>query len=114
MSLSRSERRAANKAGGYDANQVKSILDTERERLRKEFQDSTYPIVRDTVDMYTIAMCTVLHDKFGFGHERLRRALTQINDMADSMTAGYVSVEDCRQMLVEDVNIQIGGRKNAG
>lgn len=47
-------------------------------------------------------MFTVMRDKQGWGTVRLRRLWGQINDLADSVSKGYVSINDLMKVLDED------------
>lgn len=108
MVHNRQERRQANKAGGYDANRVKQILEIETKKLREEFAQQSHQIVNTTVEMYSIALATVLHDKEGFGKVRLGRTLDNVDKLCGSMVDDYVTMADCRNMLSEELGIQIG------
>jgi len=47
----------------------------------------------------------VLHDKWGFGKVRLTRFLDQLYDLLESIEQGYLTVEDCKKVLLEECKI---------
>lgn len=58
-------------------------------------------------DVVLLATMTVLHDKFGFGTERLTRFYTQFLSTMDSLTQGFVSVYDLNEQLVKETGILV-------
>ena len=54
-----------------------------------------------------ILLLSVMHDKWGFGKKRLARILSQLDDLADSISRGYVRLEDLRVMIEEECKIQV-------
>lgn len=65
------------------------------ERAKKQAFDSA---VRTTWAI----LFTVMRDKQGWGYVRLRRLWGQIDDLADSIAKGRVSVEDLIKELKKD------------
>jgi len=53
------------------------------------------------------AIVMVLHDKFGFGKQRLHKAVTEINALFDSITDGYLSIDDMEQTIKEEYDITL-------
>lgn len=48
---------------------------------------------------------TVMIDKEGYGKKRLNRIWKEVCDLSDSITKGYVSVNDLMQVLDEEMGI---------
>lgn len=51
-----------------------------------------------------MAVCAmaVLHDKFGFGKDRGKRFIAELENLTDSVNRGYVKTGELMQMLVDD------------
>lgn len=114
--LNRKTRREYNRQGGMNATTVKALVSKEVSDLRAEFEARSRAMVRDTVQIMLIATATVLHDKWGFGHDRLRRMLDQIDALSDSMTEDRASIEDFQKVLLEEtgINLPFGTSKTNG
>lgn len=52
---------------------------------------------------------TAMRDKEGWGVKRLRRLWDEVNELADSISKGYVSVEDLKKALEEEAGIVLKG-----
>lgn len=63
-------------------------------------------IGRVTSFMMAIVM-TVLYDKEGFAPEDLRRVIAEMNDLSDSVSKCYVSVNDLLKTLHEETGINV-------
>lgn len=50
---------------------------------------------------------SVLRDKEGFGPARLRRILDEMNERADSIRNGYVTIQDLHTVLKEEAGIEL-------
>lgn len=60
---------------------------------------------------------SVLRDKEGFGPKRLRRVLDALNECADSIQNGYVTIQDLQTALKEEAGIELtfsGARPGGG
>lgn len=68
----------------------------------------TANLASDTVLLVTM---TVLHDKFGFGTERLTRFYTQFQSTMDSLTRGFVSVYDLNEQLAKETGVWVFDRE---
>lgn len=75
---------------------IKAAKDDERQRIFKF-----------VADYYSAAIALVLHDKWGFGHDRLVRVVGQINAMYESILDEYVDIEDIRKALLEETGIEL-------
>lgn len=56
--------------------------------------------------------CLVLHDKWGYGKQRIERFVWQCIDMLNAFNDGYLTVEDIHQTLKKECGVVIG--KGAG
>lgn len=54
-----------------------------------------------------ILFFSILRDKEGFGPKRLRRVLDALNERADSIQNGYVTIQDLRDTLKEEAGIEL-------
>ena len=52
-------------------------------------------------------MCIQLHDKWGWGQVRLTRLLDQVQETFDAIDEKYVSVEDLKKILSDEIGIEI-------
>lgn len=54
-----------------------------------------------------VLFLTVMRDKEGYGVKRLQRVYDHIQDLADSITKGYVNLFDLEKVLREEANINV-------
>ena len=54
-----------------------------------------------------ILFFSTLRDKEGFDPKRLRRVLTGINQYADSIRGGYITIQDLQNTLKEEAGIEL-------
>ena len=59
----------------------------------------------DAVTMVWAIFFTVMHDKYGFGTKRLRKLWKHVNELADSITKGYVKISDLEKTLAEELGV---------
>lgn len=57
--------------------------------------------------MYSAAMLVVLHDKFGFGVERLNRVFTQVQDLFTECRDRDIEHSDLAQVLMDELGINL-------
>ncbi len=57
---------------------------------------------------------SALRDKEGFGPKRLRRVLDAMNDYADSIQNGYVTIQDLQDTLKEEAGIELTFNRPGG
>lgn len=57
------------------------------------------------VHQSAVLFCTVLRDKWGWGHIRLSRINTQLNDKAEAVALGYASVKDMEKALNKESGV---------
>lgn len=69
-------------------------------RMKKE-------ITKSSVEKAFIIFFTVMHDKWGFGQERLARLLQQIIDLSEMIdqTPHYVTLEQLKKTLRDELGI---------
>ena len=48
-----------------------------------------------------------LHDKWGWGHVRIKRLLEQVDDVFDSIHKNYVSIGDLQKTILDEIGIDI-------
>ena len=70
-------------------------------------EDERKRIFKFVADYYSAAITLVLHDKWGFGHDRLVRVVSQINEIYESILDEYVNIEDIRKALLEETGIEL-------
>lgn len=56
--------------------------------------------------MYSVAVAMVLRDKYGFGEVRMKRIMKEITEQFEMITEGYVSLDDMKKVLLEEVKIK--------
>ena len=64
-------------------------------------------VAQDSFDMYAAVVLTVLRDKFGYGHVRLKRALDAMNSLCGELTKGRITHEELIQVLLDEANIDL-------
>lgn len=69
--------------------------------------DERKRIFKFVADYYSAAIALVLHDKWGFGHDRLARVVVQINETYESILDEYVDIEDIRKALLEEAGVKL-------
>ena len=62
---------------------------------------------KEAIEVIWSILFTVLRDKEGYEIEDLRRVWNEVNDLSDSITKGYVSIDDLRQTLLEEEGIRL-------
>ena len=74
---------------------------------KSDLRNMQLKVAQDSFDMYAAVVLTVLRDKFGYGHVRLKRALDAMNSLCDELTKGRNSHEDLIQVLLDEANIDL-------
>ena len=76
----------------------------------EEIKENTKKTTMHTlIDVYGTSVAMVLHDKFGFGEVRVKRAMNMIYEQFDSINKGLVSLEDLQETLLKECKYRIGG-----
>lgn len=50
---------------------------------------------------------TVMHDKEGYGMKRLKRLHKRLNEHAEMVSEGYVSIKELKEALFDEMGIRI-------
>jgi hypothetical protein len=100
MSLNRKQRRQLNKTGTLDAATL------ERE-LRESFRVEMNRAINHSVHTSVSVAAYVLHDSFGWGHDRIDRFLKRIDDISDDVMSGTRELEDLKMTLLKETKIRI-------
>lgn len=53
------------------------------------------------------SLILILHDKWGWGHTRLTRLLDQVTEQFDSVNHGYVSIDDLKKTILDELGIKM-------
>lgn len=70
--------------------------------------------VDTAVENYMIIAVSVLCDKFGFGGRvRIPKFVKEVQEKAENINQGYVTLEDLKQQLYEDHKIILEMRRGA-
>ena len=72
---------------------------------------------KDALEASMVIFLTVMHDKEGYGITRLRRLNNKLNDYAEMVSEGYVSIKELKEALLDEMGIKItfgeAGQKGA-
>jgi len=93
--MNRAERRRLQKQG-LTAKDIKAIEDS-----------SALKGIDFAVSGMIASFVITLHDKWGWGHVRIKRLLEQVDDVFDSIDKDYVSIEDLRKVILEEIGIEL-------
>ena len=63
------------------------------------------PIMARTKIIVLAATTLVLHDKFGFGKQRLTKYVAEVADMFDSMEKKYINLDDIQTTVYDELGI---------
>ena len=75
--------------------------------LKHEGLDAT----RKAVDAYSVAVAMVLYDKLHFGAPKIQMTLKQIENLFDSILKDYITIEDMKQTLEDEIGVVFVDRK---
>lgn len=84
------------------------VVNMRASEVRKLKADCT----RDAIEAMMAIFLTVMHDKEGYGLTRLRRLHKKINDYAELVSQGYVTIEKLKKALLEEMGIKITFRES--
>ena len=101
--MNREQRRRA--AGQLSEGRISPAAIKQYEAGRES--DITYRVVHDM----NIAILMMLHDKFGFGTVRLKRAFDYMVEAWDGIEKNYVSIEDMEKTLKEETGLDFSSHK---
>lgn len=79
--------------------------DTADKVLNSCLADQQKTISNTAVNATLTMIFTVLHDKFGFGQARLKRAWDGLTNLSECIDAGTVSVKDLEKILKDELDL---------
>jgi Asp/Glu/hydantoin racemase len=94
--MNRPQRRKATKGTGIDNKVLSKIID-----------DSILKARKTAVRGYTVAMLSVLADKFDFDVENLQRAAKEVFERFDVIVKNYATLADYEKALKDEFDIEI-------
>ncbi len=62
---------------------------------------------QDAIEAMMAIFLTVMHDKEGYGITRLKRLNKRLNDYAELVSEGYVSIKELKGALLDEMGIKI-------
>lgn len=69
-------------------------------------------VATDEAIEYAFAiMFTALRDNFGFGRKRLQELWCKVEYLSDSISKGYIDIDDLLQTLDEEAGIELGDKE---
>ena len=78
------------------------------ERMKQDIMNRLHKQIIARVRMTSIACCClVLHDKFGFGKQRLEKFMGEVTDTFDSIYHEYITFEDIKRTVYDELGIDI-------
>ena len=81
-------------------NPARYLRESDIRKMKKEAAD-------DAVRYATVIFLSVMRDNEGYGVKRLKRVYEGIEYLADSISQGYVKLQDLEQALKEEADIII-------
>lgn len=99
MELNREQRRAAKSKKAQKKLQKQIILQTITEQEKRQ-------IIQYTVNSYSACLALALKDNLGFGEKRAKSFLNEVMKKFECIEEGYVSVNEIREQVSEELNIE--------
>ena len=93
--MNRKQRRQAEKKG-VTAQDLKKLQDL-----------TTQEAINHTTSAILASVALVVHDKLGFGQVRTMRLLKDIEDQFDSVLKGYITVDDLKKTVSDELGIEM-------
>ena len=62
---------------------------------------------REAIEFAWAVIFTVLRDKEGMELEDLRRIWTEVNDVAESFSKGYITIADLKKVLKDEIGAEL-------
>lgn len=72
-----------------------------------EYRTAMSKVSERVVAYYSASVLMVLHDKFGFGKQRAKKFLFHFEDLADSIVRDYLTIDDVRQAVKDEIGIEL-------
>lgn len=77
-------------------------------KVIKEVQEVTKEeAIKQATSAMLAATLLILHDDYGFGHKRCKDVLEKIEEEFISVSEGYLSLEDMKQTIKEELSIAL-------
>lgn len=87
---------------------MKKINPRRRPVNKADVQKAKKEAVLEAAHFALAIMFTCLHDKEGWGKIRLKRLWHEVEELSDSVTKGYVTINDLRRTLEEEMGVELG------
>ena len=79
---------------------------------RKALDECIVNIKNNVVDTFIVLLAATLHDEFGFGEKRVRRAIDVFNFKAECLADDYCTWNDYIEVIKDELNIELSIRTN--
>lgn len=86
---------------------VKGCVGASVREMKKHLTAQQVAFELDAVQRYTTIILSVLHDKFGFGHDRLKRLVLEASGRAVAVRETKTKLTDIQDMLRQETRIDI-------
>lgn len=63
-------------------------------------------IQEELTDYFVVASATVLHDKFGFGEQRVSRFMQQFTELSECVAGDFTTVAGLKEQMQEELGIE--------
>ena len=84
---------------------MKKVNPNKRPATQADIRKAKREATSEAINFAWAIMFTVLRDKFGYGPIRLTRIWGEVNKLSESVTEGYVSINDLMQTLKKEAGI---------
>jgi len=81
-------------------NPARQLRESDIRKIKKE-------AANDAIRYATVIFLSVMRDNEGYGVKRLKRVYEGIEYLADSISQGYVKLQDLERVLKDEANINI-------
>lgn len=77
------------------------------DQVREMMNAQMLKTVQKAVNDYSCGVCMVLRDHLHFGPKRAQEFLDKVGKLYESIAEGYLSVEDIKQTILEELGVHI-------
>lgn len=102
--MNRAERRRQER----EKNQKEAMINLKAGDVEAIKKDAVNQATLQAFELMIGLPCLVLHDKWGYGKQRIERFVWQCIDMLNAFNDGYLTVEDIHQTLKKECGVVIG------
>lgn len=81
-------------------NPARQLRESDIRKIKKQTTD-------DAIKYALVIFFSVMRDNEGYGVKRLKRVYDGINYLSDSISKGYVKIDDLERVLWEEANIKM-------